>query len=89
MSTAYLLNARALPWDLLRLPTVFSSDDPLLRKAASKHLRHAAEHLHFLDEVDFSKTLAEGEYWQDLFRRGLSLVVGHRIDIDRLTIVAG
>jgi hypothetical protein len=84
-----LLNARALPWDLLRLAAVFSSADTLVRRAASDHLHHIAEHLHFLEEVDFSKTLAEQEYWQDLSKRRFEPGIRSRIDADRVMFVEG
>ncbi len=84
-----LLHPKALPWNSLRLGAVFASDDALIRKAASDHLRHTAEHLHFLDEVDLSQTLAEWEYWQDLFKRRFEPGIRRRIDIDRFRLVGG
>jgi hypothetical protein len=82
-----LLHARALPWSLLNLPLVFSHEDPLVRKAASSHLRHIADHLHFLATVDLSKLLAEWEHWQDLFKRRFEIGVRSRIDADRFLFV--
>jgi len=83
-----LLNAKALPWGLLRLAAVFSRDDVAVRKAASFHLRNVAAHLHLLGEVDFSQTLAERENWQDLIERRFE-PGGRRIDVDRVLFLDG
>jgi hypothetical protein len=83
-----ILNAKALPWDLLRLATVFSSDDLAVCKAAGIHLRNVAEHLHVLAQVDFSQTLAEREHWQDLIKRRLQ-PGAPRIDVDRVRFLDG
>lgn len=86
-----LLNPKVLPWDLLRLAAVFSSGEVAVRKAASTHFCNLAEHLHFLDELDFSQTLAEWENWQDLIKRRLGRL---RLEpggqhIDRVRFLAG
>lgn len=62
-----LLHATALPRHLLHsLTAAFSSDDPVVLRAASIHIGHLADHLEFLRGIDYSQKHADLVYWNSL-----------------------